>query len=50
MADGDNKSTKSGQTARGRKRKLSASTDARSTTTAGPKSKYQGMCHVLFLI
>lgn len=41
MNDGDAKSTKSGQTARGRKRKLSASTDARSTTTAGPHSKYQ---------
>ncbi|KAK3918716.1 RRP12-like protein [Frankliniella fusca] len=39
--DGDAVSTKSGPTVKGRKRKLSASTDARSTTTAGPSAKYQ---------
>ncbi|XP_034255302.1 RRP12-like protein [Thrips palmi] len=38
--DGDAKSTKSGVTAKGRKRKLSNS-DARSTTTAGPNDKYK---------
>lgn len=39
--DADAKSTKSGVTSKGRKRKLSNS-DARSTTTAGPSNKYKG--------
>ncbi|XP_026293865.1 RRP12-like protein [Frankliniella occidentalis] len=39
--DGDAMSSRSGPTVKGRKRKLSANTDARSTTTAGPSAKYQ---------
>ncbi|KAJ1525453.1 hypothetical protein ONE63_010264 [Megalurothrips usitatus] len=39
--NGDVKSTKSGQTTRGRKRKISGSTDVKSTTTAGPSNKYR---------
>lgn len=40
---GDSKSVKGGQSGQGRKRKLSASTDARSTTTGRPSAKYQGI-------